>query len=147
MRERTSHKEEIARRLVRAFETASVEEARRVCDPDVGLATLLDQIGRPPLHGHEGLLQWFARLGDLWGYVKLERWSYEEIAEWAVVTGASRVRGKASPDEFDLPWTAIARLGSNGLVNFLGIYLTREQALEAIVALDASDSVPADPSL
>lgn len=126
-------KGELTRRLVRAIELLSLDEALRIFAADVEVTTILERwITLPRLRGHDGVRLWFEQLDGFWAFSKVERWSHEEIGDWVLVSGHSRVRGKASPEEFELPWFAAGRLSDEGKVDVLGIYLTREEARELI---------------
>ena len=126
-------KAELAGRLVRAIDLLSIDEALRIFHDDVELTTILEHWTElPRLRGHGGIRIWFDRMKAFWAFAEVEEWSYEELGDWVLVSGRSRVRGKASPDEFLLPWYAAARITDAGRVDVLGLYLTREEALERV---------------
>ena len=108
-----------------------------MCDPEVELVTLMDRLGMEPLHGHAGVRAWFARLAGLWAFVDLKRYTEEDLGAWLLVNGTSVVRGKASADELAVPWACAVRFNGDGLIGFLGLYVTREEALDAIEVRNA----------
>ena len=124
---------EVAQRLVRAIELLSIDEAVYLVDPEVELTTILEEhLGMPHVHGREGIRLWFERMAEFWASAKVDEWSHEDFGDWLLITGRSRVRGKASPEEFDLPWYAAGHVSQKGLVDVLGLFLTREEALAMV---------------
>ena len=111
----------------------SVEEAIRICDPDVELTTLFDRIGGPRFRGHQGVRDWFARVEELWAFVEVADWRVEDLDDWVLMTGTARLRGRASPDVIEAEWAAAGKIADHRFVKF-GIYLTRGEAVAAIEA-------------
>jgi hypothetical protein len=126
-----SRYEDIALQMIEAFNRLSVEQAIRVCDPDVELTTLLDRLGEAPVRGHDGLRVWFARMRSLWAFVEVRNWTIEEHGDALLVVGDSRIRGRGSRGELELDWVAAGEVRDRLFVSF-GLYLDRAEGVAAI---------------
>jgi hypothetical protein len=122
---------DLARRFMVAFSNLLIEEAVRICDPDVEITTLLDRPGEPKLRGHEGLREWFARMDSIWAFIDVKDWRIEHHGEWVLLSGTTRLRGKVSPNELTVEWAGVGRILGDRL-DRIGIHLTRGEALAAI---------------
>ena len=123
--------DDLARRMVDAFDRLSVDEAIRMCDPEVELTTLLDRLGHEPLRGHDGIREWFERMGEIWALIDIREWRGERVGEWILTTGRVRLRAAASPQEMEIEWAGAGKVSDSGFTR-LGVYLGREEALAAI---------------
>jgi hypothetical protein len=117
--------------MVDAFDRLSVEEAIRICDPEVELTTLLDRLGHDRLRGHDGLRDWFERMGEIWALIDVRDWRAEQLGDWILTTGRVRLRATTSPQEMEIDWVGAAKVSDGGFTR-LGVYLDREEALAAI---------------
>ncbi len=124
---------DLALRMVDAIHHGSVDEAIRMCQPDVELTTLFDRLGGPKLRGHAGVREWFARLDELWAFVEIRDWRAEERGDWVLATGTARMRGRASPNVLETPWISAGKVDGGRFAKF-GVYLDRAEAEAAIEA-------------
>ena len=123
---------EIVLRMFDAFRRGSFDEAVRLCDPEVELDTLFSQATETEMAGHEGLRRWFESIRETFAFSDV-RWRavLEYDNAWVIGKGTTRARGIGSSEEISWEWYAIAKV-VNELIVKIGVYLTREQALEAI---------------
>jgi ketosteroid isomerase-like protein len=121
----------VASLLLDAFNRRSIEEARKLCDPDVELLTLFGRVKGAQRQGHDGLRDWFEHVREAWAFFNASTTSFEVNGDWVVADGRSRGRGKGSAAEVEFDWTAVVRV-DDGKVVRLGIYLDRNEALRAI---------------
>lgn len=126
---------ELTHRVVNAIALVSVEEALRLCDPEVEFVTLLDLPDEaPPFLGHDGLRRWFKRVDELWAFIEVRDWKVEEQrGDWVLASGSARMRGRGSPNVIELQWTAAGKAVDGRVVKF-GLYLNRADAIRAIEA-------------
>jgi ketosteroid isomerase-like protein len=127
---------ELARRLIDAFTALDLDEAQRLCEPDVRLATLFDSPGVEPFCGHEGLRQWFTRLDHLWSSLETSEVDFEERGDWVLAWGRARLRGRDSPGEVESEFAAAIEIAGATVVS-AGIYAGRDEAAAAIDAAPA----------
>jgi len=125
----------IARLGLDVFARLSVEEAQRLCTDDVQAWTLYDQPGHEPMyHGHEGLRLWFARLDELWAFIEILGAEIVEVpGNWVLITASARVRGRGSPDAFDLRVYVVLRIPDR-LVDRFGLFVDEGQARAMIAS-------------
>jgi ketosteroid isomerase-like protein len=125
---------EIVRRFLAAVQHESVEEAFRLCDPQVEVTTIMGRLQGQDRSGYDGLSDVFARHIDFWAFLEVR---VDEIVEhdqdWVIASGSSRGRAKGSASELDYPWTMTFEV-VRGRIGRLGAYITREEALAAIEA-------------
>jgi ketosteroid isomerase-like protein len=125
---------EMVRRFLAAVQHESVEEAVRLCDPQVGVTTIMGRLQDADHSGHDGLREVFDRHNNFWAFLEVR---VDEIANhegnWVIASGSSRGRAQGSPSELDYPWTMTFEV-LGGRISKLGAYLTREEALAAIEA-------------
>jgi ketosteroid isomerase-like protein len=101
----------------------SLEEARRMCAPDVELWTLFDEPDHEPqFSGWEGVRLWFERLDELWAFIDVQE---VEVSErdggWVLLRVSARVRGRGSPHEFE-PRVSAAIQVVDGQVAKFGLF-------------------------
>ena len=131
---------DIATRALDAVLRGSLEEAYRVCSPDIRLRTLFDEPDAPEIYGHDGLVgrdglrQWFERLDGLWAFLELRRLeAVEHDGGWVLLRVDARARGRGSAHEAELE-VAVAIQVVEGLVARAELYTHEADALAAIEA-------------
>jgi len=125
----------IARLGLDVFVRLSIEEAQRMCTEDVQAWTLYDQPGHEPMYrGHDGLRQWFDRLGELWAFIEILAAEIEEFpGDWVLVRATARVRGRGSPEQFE-PRVAVAMRLRDRLIDRFGLFVDEAQARAMIAS-------------
>jgi len=119
------------RRLLSALDRLSLDEALEVTDPQVELETPLIELWGLDMNGHRLVREWFRRIGSEWAFLELEEIELEPTGDWAQGRVRARGRGKASPDE--LEWEMhLAALARRGRLVRIGLYLSRERAIELV---------------
>ena len=133
---------QIATRALDAVMRRSLEEAVRLCAPDVRLRTLFDEPEAPEIFGsdheqlvgREGLRDWFDRLDRLWAFLELRHAEADEREDgWVLLRVTARVRGRGSAHEAELE-IAVAIEVVDGLVARAELYMDEADALASIAA-------------
>ena len=133
---------QIATLALDAVMRRSLEEAVRLCTPDVRLRTLFDEPDAPEIFGHdherlvghEGLREWFNRLDRLWAFLELRHVDTDEREDgWVLLRVTARARGRGSAHEAELK-IAVAIQVVDGLVARAELYMDEADALASIAA-------------
>jgi ketosteroid isomerase-like protein len=139
---RVGENTDIARRALDAVMRQSLEEAVRLCTPDVRLRTLFEDPEAPEIFGHdheplvgrEGLREWFDRLDRLWAFLAVRHAEADERERgWVLLRVTARARGRGSAHEVELE-IAVAIQVVDGLVARAELYMDEADALASIAS-------------
>jgi ketosteroid isomerase-like protein len=135
--------EELARRGFEAYNSRDLEALARIMHPDVELHAGRDLPNRGTFHGHEGFLQWNATWDEAWEEFTIEATAIEALGDehiLADVRQTARGAGSGIGVEMDVHWAFEVK---DGQVTRMHLYLTREEALDAIEGWRRGDEASA----
>jgi ketosteroid isomerase-like protein len=123
---------ELMRRFVEAFNARDAQAIIALSDPSIEYhAALGTAVGGGVFHGHDGLLELFRAIEDVWDELRIEPEAYFELGEHALVFAAQYGRGRQSGAEVAMPIAGVVRW-RDGLIVYAKGYPRREDALREL---------------
>jgi ketosteroid isomerase-like protein len=115
------------RRGFDAMRRGDVEALLADCDPEIEFAAFVSQVEGHNYHGHDGMWNFFADIGEAWELWMPEPGQFEAEGDAVLVMGETRVRGKGSGMEMTMERGQGFRM-REGKVHWTRIYTDRAQA-------------------